>query len=138
MKTRIAALLLLAATLGGCAAHSPMIMKETVDVAMAPNAPKLAPHTGKVLFLDNAPPAGVRYETLGEINAGAVWYGGPDGLLNAMADKARSIGADAVVEVGTWKQPSGFSWAAPHATGKAIHILNRKGADLNAMGGTWR
>lgn len=138
MSKRILGMVLCAAALGGCAAHSPMIMKQTVDVAMAPNAPKLAPHTEKVLFLDNAPPSSVRYEVLGEINAGAVWYGGPDALLDAMADKARSIGADAVVEIGTWKQPSGFSWAAPHATGKAVKILNKKAVNLSALGGTWR
>jgi len=138
MKTGTIGLLLVAAALAGCQAHSPMIMKDTIDVTMAPNAPKLEPHTEKVLFVDGTLPASVKYETLAEINAGAVWYGGPDGLLNAMADKARAIGADAVVEIGTWKQPSGFSWASPHATGKAVRIVNKKSTNLSALGGTWR
>lgn len=138
MQSRIPGMLLLAAALGGCAAHSPMIMKDTVDVAMSPNAPKLAPHTDKVLFLDNALPSGVKYETIGEINAGKVWYGDADSVLQQMAVKARELGADAVVEIGTWKQPSGFAWAAPHASGKAVRILNKKTANLGALGGTWR
>jgi hypothetical protein len=126
------------ASLAGCAAHSPMIMKNTVDVDINSNAKKAAAHTEKILFLDNALPANVKYETIGEINIGKVWYGGSDALLDEMANKARSLGADAVIEIGTWKQPSGFAWAAPHASGKAVRILNKKLVNMNALGGTWR
>jgi hypothetical protein len=121
----------------GCAAHSPMIMKNTVDVDANPNA-KAAAHNNKVLFVDNTLPLNVKYDVLGEINIGKVWYGGGDALLDEMADKARALGADAVIEVGTWKQPSGFAWAAPHATGKAVKLLNKKSVDMKALAGTWR
>jgi len=123
--------------LGGCAAHSPMILKNTVDVDANPNVKAVA-HSNPVLFIDNKPPANVRYEVIGEINIGKVWYGGTDTLLAEMADKARALGADAVIEIGTWKQPSGFSWAAPHATGKAIKILNKNSVDMKLLGGTMR
>jgi hypothetical protein len=123
--------------LAGCAAHSPMIMKNTVDVDANPNA-KAAAHNNKVLFVDNTLPPNVKYDVLGEINIGKVWYGGGDVLLDEMADKARALGADAVIEVGTWRQPSGFAWAAPHASGKAVKLLNKKSLDMKALAGTWR
>jgi uncharacterized protein YbjQ (UPF0145 family) len=41
-----------------------------------------------------------------------------------MAQRARKLGADAIIEVATWHQPSGFSWAAPHGRGTAVRILN--------------
>jgi hypothetical protein len=123
--------------LAGCAAHSPMIMKNTVDVDANPNV-KAAAHNNKVLFVENTLPSNVKYDVLGEINIGKIWYGGGDALLDEMADKARALGADAVIEVGTWKQPSGFAWAAPHASGKAIKLLNKKSVDMKALAGIWR
>ncbi|MGH8652190.1 MAG: hypothetical protein ACREYE_08425, partial [Gammaproteobacteria bacterium] len=38
----------------------------------------------------------------------------------------------------TNSQPSGFAWAAPHGTGKAIRILNKGSVDLSKLGGQWR
>lgn len=123
--------------LEGCAAHSPFIFKNTTDSEAYSQTPAQA-HSNKVLFLDSSLPEGVKFEVLGEINAGRIWYGGTDSVLNQMAEKARELGADAVIEIGTWYQPSGFAWAAPHGTGKAIRILNKGSVDLSKLGGQWR
>ena len=131
----LAAALLLG--LAGCAAHSPMILRNTTDADLHLQNPE-KPHTNKVLFLDHALPANVEYKLLSDINAGRIWYGGADSVLEQMADKARELGADAVVEVGTWHQPSGFAWAAPHGSGKAVKIVNKDKVDLNKLGGQWR
>jgi hypothetical protein len=123
--------------LAGCAAHSPWIVRNTTDADLHPQNAEQS-HANKVLFLDNALPSNVEYKLISQIDAGRIWYGGADGVLTQMADKARELGADAVVEIATWHQPSGFAWAAPHGSGKAVKILNKDKVDLNKLGGQWR
>lgn len=127
----------MAAALQARSAHSPLILRNTTDVDAA-SATTAQAHTNKVLFLDSPLPETVKYEVIGTIDAGRIWYGGDESLFEQMADKAREIGADAVIEVATWKQPSGFSWAAPHGRGKAVKILNKDAANLTKLGGQWR
>ena len=124
-----------ALALAGCAAHSPMIVKNTTDVQSKTTMTYEA-HKEKVLFLRAPMPANVKVEQIGLIEAGKVWYGGSEDILQQMAEKARSLGADAVVEVSTWHQPSGFSWSAPHGRGMAVKVVD-KGVDLKKLGGEW-
>jgi uncharacterized protein YbjQ (UPF0145 family) len=53
------------------------------------------------------------------------------------ADIARALGADAVVEVSTWHQPAGFSWAAPHGSGKAVHLNDKSQITSQVLKGDW-
>lgn len=55
-----------------------------------------------------------------------------------LAEGARELGADTVVEVKTWHQPAGWSWSAPHGSGKAVKILEPASVDLSALPGDWR
>jgi len=57
---------------------------------------------------------------VGKIDAGTIWYGDDDEALEQIAEKARELGATAVMQVETWHQPSGFAWSAPHASGVAV------------------
>lgn len=91
----------------------------------------------QVYFFESSLPSNIKYEVLAEIDAGKTWYGGMDGVLGQMADQARALGAHAVIEVVTWRQPSGFSMAAPHGRGIAVRILNKEAFDLRALGGRW-
>ena len=136
-KSRSALIAASLALLAGCSAHSPFILKNTTDVAVQ-SGTTLQPHTSKVLFLNSTLPETVKFEVIGQINVGKVWYGSADTVLDQMATKARALGADGVIEVVTWHQPSGFSWAAPHGTGKAVKITNKEAIDVNALGGEWR
>lgn len=124
-----------AVLLAGCAPHSPFIVRSTTDVAPTQASPG-QPHTNQVYIFESSLPSNVKYERLAEIHAGTVSYGGD--ALHQMAEKARALGADAVIEVVTWRQPSGFSWAAPHGRGVAVRILNKEQVDLKALGGQWR
>jgi uncharacterized protein YbjQ (UPF0145 family) len=54
-----------------------------------------------------------------------------------MAKRARQLGADAVIDVDTWRQPSGFAWAAPHGSGKAVKFRNKEDIDLSGVDGDW-
>ena len=77
------------------------------------------------------------FEIIASIEVGKVWYGSSKHILSSMAVRAREIGADAVIEVKTWRQPSGWSWAAPHGSGKAIKILDPSSIDLSNFKGEW-
>ena len=79
----------------------------------------------------------MRYEALGTLDVGTIWYGGGDKVDQQMADRARAMGADAVINVRRWRQPSGFAWAAPHGSGQAVKILNPGAATLDALPGGW-
>lgn len=119
---------------GACAAHSPMIVKNTVDTT--PAAVQLAPHHEKVFVTEDTLPASA-YEFVSVIDVGKIWYGGSTSVLVSMADRARQLGADAVIDVRTWHQPSGFSWAAPHGSGKAIKFKNKGEIDFSKLHGDW-
>jgi len=108
--------------LAGCTAHSPMIVKSTTDTEQH-SAKKYAPHANKVFITESDLGPAVKYELLERIEIGKVWYGSGDDVKESLAERARQIGADAVIQVATWHQPSGFSWAAPHGSGKAVKIL---------------
>jgi len=80
-------------------------------------------HTKKVFITENSFPKET-YDEIAIIDVGTTWYGSDDKVKQMMADKARKIGANAVIEVTTWHQPSGFSWAAPHGKGKAVKFID--------------
>lgn len=129
--------LLLACVLGaiaGCSAHSPMILKNTTDVS--PTVSQRYPsHLNPVLVVEGPLPADIEYNVIATIDVGRNWYSGADGILVEMAQRAREMGADAVINVKRWRQPSGFAWAAPHGQGQAVRILNKdKARDLSALG----
>jgi hypothetical protein len=135
-NTAIALTLLLG--LGGCSAHSPMIMTSTTDVKPTTASAKYSPHSNKVFVTSGNLPTTVKYEDLGQLDVGKVWYGDSDNALEALADGARKLGADAVIEVKTWHQPSGWSWAAPHGAGKAVKITQPEKFDFNGLTGDWK
>jgi hypothetical protein len=132
IKTRLLLPLVLT-ILAGCAAHSPMILKTTTDVT--PVSQQYPAHSNPVLILEGPLPADIEYEVIASVDVGRVWYTGADGILVLMAQRARELGADAVINVKRWRQPSGFAWAAPHGQGQAVKIRNKdKSVDLSSLG----
>jgi hypothetical protein len=108
-----------------CGCSSPhnafIITNQTAVHTVSTNS--YASHTNQVFVTEESLPSSVKYELLGTIDVGKVWYGSSSDVKQSMADRARMIGADAVVDVKTWHQPSGWSWAAPHGSGNAVKIL---------------
>jgi uncharacterized protein YbjQ (UPF0145 family) len=123
--------------LAGCSAHNPFIVKNTTEVNQF-EATKYPPHNNRVFVTSESLSATAKYEVLGAFEVGKVWYGSSDKVLQSLADGARKLGADAVVEVKTWHQPSGWSWAAPHGSGKAVKITDPESVDLSNLGGDWK
>ena len=135
LKTWGLALVVISMT--GCAAHSPFILVNTTDVN-ALSGKKLPAQAGKVFLTGESLPKEFGYEPLAQIEVGKVWYGSDEKVYATLAEEARKIGADAVIEIGTWHQPAGWSWAAPQGTGKAIKFNNPSTVDLSKIKGQWK
>jgi hypothetical protein len=119
----------------GCSAHNPMIISNTTT--STPVEVRSAPISGKVFVSEQSLPPSVSYRVLSTIEVGKIWYGSSKDVLVSMADRARELGANAVVDVKTWHQPSGFSWAAPHGSGQAVHIDDVHQLEVLQPQGSW-
>lgn len=137
MKMKKAIILAGILLLAGCSAHSPFIAKNTADVT-AVSKNRYPAHSNKVLLTPQALPESAKFEVLEKIEVGKVWYGSSKKVAFSLAERARAIGADAVVDYKTWNQPSGFSWFAPHGSGSAIKILDKSSVDLSSIQGEWQ
>ena len=60
------------------------------------------------------------FVTVKEISVSKKFYGSVEEMYVPLAEKARKIGADGVINVHTWHAVSGFAWAAPHPGGMAV------------------
>lgn len=118
----------------GCSAHNPFIIKNTTE---STKLSKYSPHTKKIFITRESLLTTDDFELISTIEIGKVWYGSSRSIYNAMANKARELGADAVIELKTWHQPSGWSWAAPHGSGKAIKFIDLSNMDLSKIKGKW-
>jgi hypothetical protein len=118
--------------LNACSAHSPFILKTTTDLS-APGAKTFPPHSNKIYVVKTSLPPSIQFDEINRIDVGKIWYGNADNSIKDMADKARMLGADAIIEVRTWLQPSGFAWAAPHGSCKAIKFKDKRKVDLSSF-----
>ena len=120
----------------GCSAHSPMIIKNTYNME---TSFKYSAHKNKVyLTNEKLSTKDYKYEVISPVDAGKVWYGKSGDIYESMAVMARELGADAVIEIKVWFQPSGFSWSAPHGSGKAIKFIDKVPTDFSGIQGEWR
>ena len=135
---RVQSMWVLLATLAlmGCSAHSPFNVKGTTDTA-AISQERYPPHSNPVFVTTASLPSNVKYEVLAQIEVGKVWYGSGRNVLHTLAERGRQLGADAVIEAKTWHQPSGWSWAAPHGSGKAVKIAEKGSVDFSKIEGSW-
>jgi uncharacterized protein YbjQ (UPF0145 family) len=119
----------------GCSAHSPMIIKNTVDTESRTTV-QYPPTQQKIFVTGERLPAD-SYDPVARIDVGKIWYGSSQNVLVSLADRARELGADAVIDVKTWHQPSGFSWAAPHGSGLAVKVKDRASLEKGQIPGDW-
>jgi uncharacterized protein YbjQ (UPF0145 family) len=133
MKIKFLCVVVMGLLLGGCSAHNAFIIKNTTDTHTV-SEKKFKPHNDKVFISADSLPADA-YELIGIIDIGKIWYGSTANVLESMAVRGRELGADAVIEVKTWHQPSGFSWAAPHGSGKAVKYIDKTKIDYSKLKG---
>lgn len=126
----------LSLNLSGCSAHDPFIITNTTD-SLPVSQSKYPNHHDKVFITQQPLPAGVEFELISTVDVGKIWYGSSNDVLASMADRARELGANGVVQAKTWIQPSGFSWAAPHGSGQAVRISDIKALESLGIKGSW-
>jgi uncharacterized protein YbjQ (UPF0145 family) len=83
-------------------------------------------------------PENIEYRILGSIKASNRSYGTMSEVLAVMAEDARKIGADAVVNVNTRFRVGAWAWARPIADGTAVSISNKEDFDCVKLGGELR
>lgn len=110
---RTLAVVALATTLGACAATSSSEPAGAVGQAWQ----------GKVFVTESAVPTNARHQVLGTVRANApASYSSGTTLYPMLADEARKLGANAVVDVTGGRRVSMWSWASPFVSGTAVRI----------------
>lgn len=98
---------------------------------------RYAAHTNKVFVTEKVLPSSIQFERLGQIDIGMTTYADSGQVLVRLANKAKELGADAVVDVHIWRKPSPWAWAAPHGKGQAVRFINRAAIDFSLLDGYW-
>jgi len=80
----------------------------------------------RTLVTSNALPAEGDFEILGRIDVQSQWFGGTSKATKLLAEKARSMGGNAVVESQVWQAPAFPAIVAPHGSGIAVRINDRE------------
>lgn len=78
--------------------------------------------TDKILVTFNQLPPEGAYQVIGPISVYKRWFGGTGAAMTLLGEKARSLGANAVVETRVWLAPAFPAQVAPHGSGIAVRI----------------
>jgi hypothetical protein len=119
-----------------CSAHSPFIVTNTTQ-SSAISQNKYSAHNDRVFITVQSLPSSVEFDLISNIDVGRIWYGSSQNIYTSMADRARELGANAIIQAKTWHQPSGFSWAAPHGSGQAVRMSDLKAFEALGIKGSW-
>jgi hypothetical protein len=92
----------------------------------------------KVLVTTSALPAEGEFKVLGPLNVQSRWPGFTSKATKLLAEKARNMGANVVVEARTWQAPAFPAGIAPHGSGIAVRIVDEDLLhSLVDSGSTW-
>ncbi|MCB5196576.1 hypothetical protein [Deefgea salmonis] len=117
-------------TLSGCAARA--YTKSSGDLQAS------SQHNEPVCFLIAPIPSSIPHTIIGEIKGSKRWYGSFSEVLKVMANEARRVGADAVMDLETKTDMNAIAWARPTGKGIAIKITDRSTFDCGKLNGTLR
>lgn len=79
-----------------------------------------------MLVTFNSPSQPDDYEVLGRIEVHSRNFGSNRTAMRLLAEKARAMGANAVIDTGVWQAPAFPVPLAPHGTGIAVRIHDRQ------------
>jgi hypothetical protein len=83
-------------------------------------------------------PADIEYEVIGPVSVYKRWFGGMSQAYPLLADKAREMGGNAVLEAHAWLSPAFPAQVAPHGKGIVIRVKDpAKLEKLAAEDGQW-
>jgi len=121
----------------GCCSHSPVLVFNSCSV-IKESSNTYPPHKNKVFLTRETLPPEAKFDIIATIDISKTVGGSIDRVKVGMADKARKLGADAIIGFNTWRQPCGWSWSAPQGTGQAVKITDPASVDLSKLKGEWR
>ncbi|WP_263144861.1 hypothetical protein [Pseudomonas sp. RIT-PI-AD] len=129
MYPRVLSITLAAIVLSGCGGA---VVQRTRD-----SQPALPPYTGPICLLPKPLPDNVDSTPLGRAIANSATYGGFAKMNLKLANVARSVGADAVVNKRSKMKIAPIPWGAarPQSWGMAVRIKNPEAFDCVASGG---
>lgn len=94
--------------------------------------------SSRTLVTSKALPAEGDFEVLGRIDVESQWFGSTGKARKLLAEKARTMGGNAVVESRVWQAPAFPAIVAPHGSGVAVRIKDRELLEsLNDSTSTW-
>src|SRR4051794_35588770 len=111
------AILLFAVALTGCAG-----VKTKTELVGGKGA-SVTSRTGPVCLLAGGLPDGIQVVQIGRVKSTKGTYGGIDNLMKPMADEARRVGADAIINMQAgqrFKGPLPWRYNAPTGAGIAV------------------
>jgi hypothetical protein len=92
----------------------------------------------KVLVTTSALPAEGEFKVLGPLSVHARWPGSTSKATKLLAEQAKSMGANAVVEARVWQDLAFPAGIAPHGSGIAVRIVDEELLhSLANSGSTW-
>ncbi|MFL0798924.1 MAG: hypothetical protein K6L80_00625 [Agarilytica sp.] len=110
----VLSVLFLVSIMSGCASTS------SSSIAYLPEEER---YVGQVYLVMSPVPEEIGYEIIGHVKANArQGYDRVETLYPLIAEEARKVGANAVINVRGGRTVAAFSWAAPFAGGIAIRI----------------
>jgi len=104
-----------------CGAHGAVGEEQTAGGSYASTSDI---QSGRVLVTFNALPPDGGYEVIGPISVYKRWFGGLATARRLLADRARELGANAVVESRLWLAPAFPAQVAPHGSGIAVRVTH--------------
>ncbi len=119
----------------GCAQDNAMTANRDRVLFTGTPAASGAPTDKKILLTDQALPDTVQYRVLGEIKVIRLEDHGYAPVYQALANKALDVGADAVINIGTWREPTTKTFGAPQGMGTAVKLEGKP--DLSGIEGRW-
>lgn len=105
----------MASSIAGCATGR--------DTRLPPRTATEPANTNPILIYEEGLPPGVDYEVVdAEVEVAKRWYGPVADIHNMLADKARKLHANAIINVHVWYAPNFPAFAAPHGSGIAVRV----------------
>ena len=121
----------------GCAQDNAITANKDRDLFLGKPA-ATADETNKKIFLTGESlPDGATYQELGEIKIIRIGSVGFPAIYQALANKALDVGADAVIKVTLWRQPTTKTFGSEQGAGTAVKFEDASKVDLSNMKVQW-
>ena len=121
----------------GCTTDNVMSTKTNANIFRGTPGPVRPASDNKVYLTKEQIHEKDGYKVLGEISVSNLRKDGEDKILQKIGNRAWEVGADAVMQVSVWWQPTTEAWAAPQGFGIAIKLDKNSTVDLTKYDGKW-